>query len=150
MAVSMEEFVRELKAFDGRRAVVQAMRRGLRAAVPPTTGRIRTNAVSILPRLGGLGRWAAESKITATVRYAGRSAGVKLKGSRKSLKNKSDLNRLDAGTVRHPSWGRRGGGQWHTQTVSRGWFTTPAVDAPEWRDAVDREVDKALDEIRRG
>lgn len=151
MATDMRVFVAELRAFDGRREIVQAMRRRIRKPLPAVRKRIRAHAISILPSSGGLGAWAAASRITTTIRYASaRSAGVRLRGTRKSAGDKSDLNRLDRGTVRHPTFGRRGAGQWHTQTVPAGWFTTPAADAPQWRAEIDAAVDDALDKIRRG
>lgn len=151
MAVDIEAFVRELKVFDDRRQVVKAMRRAITKPVPAIRRKIKAHAVAILPRRGGLGEWAAAATISTSVRYASaRSAGVKLKGSRKSRRDKSDLKRLDAGVVRAPSWGHRGAGAWHTQQVTAGWFTDPVVDSPEWYKAADDAVDQAFDVIRRG
>lgn len=151
MAVDVATFVRELRAFDDRRAVVKAMRRAITKPVPAVRRRIRDYAVDILPHRGGLGAWAAAASIAASIRYASaRSAGVKLKGSRKSARDKSDLDRLDRGTVRAPSWGHRSAASWHTQAVTPGWFTRPATESTEWFTAVDQAVDQAFDAIRRG
>lgn len=151
MATDIDQFVRELRAFDDRRAVVKAMRRKINKPLPELRKKIRQHAVAILPRRGGLGSWAAAATISSSVRYASsRSAGVRLKGSRKSRGDKSDLKRLDAGTVRAPSWGRRSSAAWHTQTVPAGWFTEPASDNEQWVAVVDQAVDEAFDEIRRG
>lgn len=151
MAVPMKVFIAELRAFEGRREVVQAMRRQIRKPLPKVRREIKRHAVSILPSRGGLGAWAAAARVTATIRYtSARSAGVRLKGSRKSLREKSDLNRLDKGMARHPAWGRRGPGQWSTQAVPAGWFSTPVLESEEWRAEIDRAVDTAFDKIRRG
>jgi hypothetical protein len=148
MGVDVKVFIAELKAHDDRRAVVQEMRRTLRKAIPPVTEKIRAYAVAILPSRGGLGAWVAESKISASIKYGSRSAGVYLKGSRQSGKGKADLKRADAGQIRHPSWGRRGQGQWHAQAVPSGWFTTPARDESTWRQAADEALDTAYARIR--
>jgi hypothetical protein len=151
VAVDIDQFVRELRAFDDRRAVVKAMRRKINKPVPALRKAIKAHAIAILPHTGGLGAWAARASISSTIRYASsRSAGVRLKGSRKSQGDKSDLKRLDAGTVRAPSWGHRTAASWHTQSVAPGWFTDPASDNEQWRDVVDQAVDEAFDEIRRG
>jgi hypothetical protein len=73
---------------------------------------------------------------------------VRLQGSRKSARDKSDLRRIDAGRVRAPSWGRRGPGAWHVQAVTPGWWSTPLIADDTFRDAVDGEVDRALNELR--
>lgn len=148
VGTDIEVFIAELRAFDGRREVVKAMKRELNTTIPAVSREIRQYAVTVLPHRGGLGAWAAASRITPSIRDAGRRVSVRLKGSRKSIADKSDLKKLDAGSVRHPSWGRRGVGQWHTQRVHSGWFTTPARASNEWRTAVDRAVDNAFDQIR--
>jgi hypothetical protein len=62
----------------------------------------------------------------------------------------SDVKRLDAGRVRHPSWGRRGPNQWHMQRVRAGYFTEPSVELEQWRAAALVAVDEALEVIARG
>lgn len=150
MAVSAEQLAAELKAFDGRRALVQAMRRGLNRAVPPVRAAIQAHALEILPGRNGLAAWVAAARVTVRIGYAGRTAGVRLVGSRKSTRLKSDLTRIDAGRVRAPSWGRRTPGSWHSQAVTAGWFSTPAGDDQGFRDTVEVEVDQALEVIRGG
>jgi hypothetical protein len=146
--VSAQQFARELRSFDDRRKIVQAMRRGLTVSAKPLTARIKASARDKLPNRGGLGAWVAASKIGVRIGYAGRSAGIRLRGGRKSLRDKSDLQRIDAGAVRHPSWGRRGQGSWHVQSVRAGWWTEPLSDDRQFVDAVDAEVDRVLNEIR--
>jgi hypothetical protein len=149
MAMSMEQFAAELRAFDNRRVIVQRLRRQLSKPLPGVRSKIKASALSILPQRGGLSAWVAAAKVSATVRYtSGRSAGIRIKGSRKSEKNKTDLTKIDRGQVRAPSWGRRGRGDWHTQEVRSGWFTNPVVSSDEWRKAVDDAVDSATAEIR--
>lgn len=150
MAVTAEQFAAELRAFDGRRKIVQALRRGLKRATAPALKRMRAYAVDILPASGGLGGWVAAARVTSRIGYAGRRAGVTLRGGRKSAKQRSDLVRIDAGRVRHPTFGRRRSNAWHAQAVTPGWWSTPLETDPEWVTASDAEVDRVLDEIRRG
>lgn len=148
--VSFDEFRRELRRFEDRKVVLKELRAELRRPLPQLRKDVRAHAVEILPRSGGLGAWVARSTITLSVRDRGRSAGIRLRGTRRSGKGKADLKRMDAGRVRHPSWGRKGPGNWHNQTVPDGWFSTPAGDPQQWRDTVTAAVDRAFDQIRRG
>jgi hypothetical protein len=150
MAVSVDQLVRELRSFDGRREVVKAVGRGVRKGAPAVRKAIRAKALEILPSGGGLGKWVAQSRVTVQVRLSGRKAGVKLKGGRNSAGQRSDIKAIDNGRVRAPSWGRRGKGAWHVQAVPEGFFTETAAQATEWHDEVEAAVDEALNQIRRG
>lgn len=150
MAVSAEAFAAELRAFDGRRQIVKSLRRALARAARPAVRDVRAHAIETLPSSGGLGRWTAAASMTTQIRYAGRAAGIRMRGRRKSMGDRSDLEGLDAGMIRHPSWGRRGRGQWHPQVVPAGWWTDPLAGNQAWREESDRAVDAALDTIRRG
>lgn len=147
---SIDDLVRDLRQFEQRKEVSKALRRRIREPIPGVRKAIRRRALETLPKRGGLNAWVAQTRVSARVSLAGSGAGVKLKGSRKSTKGKADLTRLDAGRVRAPSWGRRGPGNWHAQQVSPGFFTKPAAEVDQWRDACLRAVDDALGVIRRG
>jgi hypothetical protein len=150
VAVSAEQFAAELRAFDGRRAIVRALRRALARAARPALTEARAHAIEILPHAGGLGAWVAAASMSVRISYAGRSAGVRLRGTRKSVRQRSDLTRIDAGTVRAPTYGRRHGNAWHVQAVASGWWSDPLENTPGWHDDADQAVDEALDTIRRG
>lgn len=146
----LDDLVRDLRRFDRRKAVTKALREKIRQPVPEVRRSIKARALATLPRRGGLNVWVSRTRVSAVIKLAGRSAGVTLKGSRKSLNDKSDLRRLDRGMVRAPSWGRRGSGDWHTQRVTPGFFTEPSTQTQAWRDACVAAVDEALEEIARG
>lgn len=150
MAVSFQEFARELRSFDDRRVVLNQLRKDIRKPLPTVRKAIRARAMATLPESGGLNVWVSKTRITVQVRATGRRAGITLKGSRKSAKDKSDLKRLDQGRVRHPSWGRRGKGQWHVQSVTPGFFTDPATEVDQWIRMVEAAVDRATAQIRGG
>lgn len=150
MATSIDELVRELATFRNRREVLAAMRKGIRAGVPAVRKKIRAVAVDTLPSSGGLGRWVAAIRINLKVKASSRSASVTLIGGRNAQGGRSDMQRIDAGRVRAPSWGHKTKAAWHTQTVEPGFFTGTAAEATEWHEQTDAAVDQALDTIRRG
>ncbi len=150
MAISPSQFARELRSFAGRREILNEVRRDIRAEVPPLRKEIREEAVNTLPRRNGLGAWVARAGVTVNYR-GGRSAGFKLKVSRKSGDgDKADLKALnDTGKIRHPFFGDRS--KWYPQTVRAGYFNR----VWERRGAhmiktVDDAMDRALDKIRYG
>lgn len=147
VAVSPDEFIAELRTFDGRRTIVQAMRRSLnRAAKERVTPAIRKNAIDTLPARGGFNTWVAAARVTNVIKYGSRTTKLGIRGSRKSARNKSDLTAIDRGRLRAPNWRKRG---WHTQPVKPGWFSDAAAKT-DYRGIVDAEIDRVLDEIRRG
>lgn len=151
MAISAERLVAELRAFQNRGEVIKAMKAGIRKPVPAVRKKIRANALGTLPKGGGLNEWVSKIRINVEVKLTGyKRVGIRLKGGRNSKGARSDVNAIDRGRVRAPSWGHRTAASWHSQTVPAGFFTKPASEASEWREAVDAEIDHALDQIRRG
>jgi hypothetical protein len=147
---TFDEFVRELKSFDRRREVVKAMSAGLRKSAPQVRKKIREVAIATLPAEGGLNKWVSSIRINLRIKTAGRNASIKLVGGRNSFGGRSDINAIDRGRVRAPTFGQRFKGAWHTVEVEPGFFTKTADAADEWRSSVDAEVDKAFDKLRRG
>lgn len=150
---SIDDLIRDLRRFDERRAVTNALAKQVRKPVPAVRKAVRARAKKDLPSRGGLGLWVSKLSITARVKLQGRAAGVRLVGRRRGYPDKqpkADLRRIDQGRVAHPAWGRRGEGQWHFQQVTPGFFTDTAAETDEWRKAVLAAVDEALEVIRRG
>lgn len=139
--------VASLRAFERNSTLIKEVRAELRQPVPIVRERIKAVAVATLPETGGLGDWVAGTRITAQVTLKGRDAGVRMRGGRNSKGSRSDIRAIDRGRVRHPSWGRRGRGEWHTQDVVPGFFTDTAAQAPEWDAAIERGVARALKAI---
>lgn len=151
MAVSFAQFAAELKAFSNSGAVVNELRKELRKNVPELRTAVRESARSTLPSRNGLGAWVARAGMTVRVKSAGRTAGIRLKLSRKSGDgDKADLDALDkTGKIRHPLHGNRG--FWYSQNVTPGFFGKPWEKfRPRWLKAADDGLDKALEVIRRG
>jgi hypothetical protein len=147
-SASVDAFVRELKGFNQRKEILKQLRTEMRKPLPSVRKKIKSRALTTLPKSGGLNKWAASTKITARIAVTGRAVKVTVRGGRNSAGGESDIKALDRGRVRHPSWGRRGRGQWHVQRVTEGFFTEPIVESPEWREACLAAVDRALETIR--
>lgn len=148
---SLDDLINDLRRFEGRKEVTKQLRKEIRVPVPAIRKAVRQRAMTTLPRRGGLNVWVAKARVVADTKLSGRGAGIRLKGTRKSRNDKSDLRAINAGRVRAPSWGRRSrSGDWHNQQVTPGFFTVPAGDLATWRAAALKAVDQALDTIRRG
>lgn len=148
---TLDDLIRDLRKFEGRKEVVQQLRKEIREPIPGVRKAIKRRALDILPKRGGLNVWVSKTKVTAKLKLVGRGAGVTLKGSRKSAKDKSDLRRLDKdGRIRAPSWGRRGADDWHTQQVPAEFFSGPAAEIDQWRGACLKALENAANTIRRG
>ena len=149
MAVTMQQFAAELKVFDGRRAVINEIRKDLRKPMPAFRTKVRASANAKLPSTGGLGAWVASSSIRISFRDAGRTAGVHIKMGRKSGKGQAELDKLDlAGLVRHPLYGNRQ--YWFPQKTGGAGFFTDVFERTEWEQIADQAFDRALDQIRNG
>lgn len=151
MADSISKLARDLRGFVAGDVVLKALRKEVTAAVPPVRKKIKASAIAILPAGGGLNAWVAAARVRSVVKARGHTVTVELRGGRSSAnKKKSDIDAIDRGRVRHPSWGRRTAGQWHNQAVPPGFFATPAGDTAEWGKAIDAAVSKALAEFGHG
>ncbi len=84
---------------------------------------VRFSALDTLPKRGGLNKVVAAKLSPRTQRRASSSgAGIRVVAVGK--KGMRDLAALDAGTVRHPVFGRRS--KWIAQDVPAGFWTRPA------------------------
>lgn len=150
-----QTLVASLRGFERNDILIKEIRKDLRTPVGPVRRRIKATAISTLPSSGGLGTWVAGTKITATVKLEGKRAAVRLRGGRNSVADlrggksgtRSDIRSIDRGRVRHPFWGRRFRGQWRTQSVTPGFFTKTAAEAPEWATAINAAVARATAQI---
>lgn len=146
---SVKAYIQELEAFQAKQQILRELRKELATPVPIVKKAIRNRALTTLPKGGGLNKWVAAAAIKAKQNQVGNSIVVRFKAGRNSGSGKrSDLNRIDRGNVRHPSWGRRGKGQWKLTVVPVGFFRVPLQDEQPWLEAADRALDRALDDIR--
>jgi hypothetical protein len=134
----LERFARLSK--DLRQAGAKELRRelyrGLQRAAKPLIADAKVSARS-LPHRGGLADRAARARFRVKAR-AGRTPSISIVAA--DAKGRSvDLDALDRGTVRHPTFGHR---PWVAQQVRPEWFTRPMVNgSPQVRDEMLRAVD---------
>ena len=146
-AESLNALARDLRGVADRKEILKQLRKELREPLPRVRQGIRDAARRMLPGRNGLGAWVAKARIPASVRVStSNRAGITLKGGRNSQGARSDLNAIDRGRVRAPSWGRRGPGAWHNQTVTAGFMSDTVADdyAAEWQKAALDAVDKVV------
>jgi hypothetical protein len=143
---TVQELARRVRGIADRGRVVRLVAEELDAVIPSVEDGIRHRAVSVLPAAGGLGAWVAALQIRSSVRLFGRRVRATLVGYRRSIGGASDINAIDRGRVRHPSWGRRGPGDWHVQRVPPGFFSK-AEEASVWLEAAERGLTRAWDEV---
>lgn len=150
MSASLLSLIADLKYFEARKEILKEFRKEVRKPVPAVRDAIRKRARSTLPHSGGLGDWVARLRINVKIKLSGRRAGITLIGGKNSAGGRSDMNAIDRGRVRAPTFGHRGKGQWHTQAVESGFFTRPTEETGLWKEAAEMAVDRALEVIRNG
>jgi hypothetical protein len=148
MAESIQAYIRDVEEILHDNRVLNNLQRELRGVTPKVTKAIRTRALDTLPKGGGLNKWVAAIQIKARQETSGKTVRIKLKGGRNSAGGQSDIDSIDQGQTRHPTFGKRGRGKWHVTNVTPGFFTLPATEPEQWRAAADRALDTALEAIR--
>ena len=153
MADDLSRLIADLKKTTDSKAVLKEVRRTIRGPLPATRRAIKSSALRTLPSSNGLAAWVAATKVTAKITLTASRVAVNIRGGRNSAgsKKRSDINAIDRGRVRHPSWGRRGPGQWHNQTVVPGFFTKTVEERrPEFVEAVDKGASIVVERLNRG
>ena len=130
----------------GRNDLRKELLRGVRRASKPMVPAARAAALEGLPKRGGLAADVSGAKWVVRTRLQGRGAGVRITGAWSSDGRQHDLSKMDSGVIRHPTWGRRGIGDWEAQTagVRARWFSDAMnALAPEIRE----ELAKVIDDV---
>lgn len=127
---NLAELAVKLKAAGDGGLRVQLLR-GLRNGAKPLIPAVREAARAQLPKSGGLNEQVASQRVSVRNSLSPRTASVRL------VTTAPDTQQTDQGFVRHPTFGRRGKGQWKRQPLpaATGWWTktlereTPKVTA---------------------
>lgn len=118
--LEFREAALELRAADV--ALMPVARKRIAAIGAPAVARVKQSALSTLPKGGQpipLNEWVASASIKTITMYGARTAGVAIR----ARKTGHDLAAIDAGIVRHPTYGNRKA--WATTNVQPGFFTRP-------------------------
>jgi len=100
-----------LKAVD--KSIKNEFLKEIRASGKPAGEAIRNAYAADMPKRGGLAAVLGRSKIGIRNRLSGKNAGIRLE-----LRNKHDLEALEAGVLRKPVFGNRK--VWAQQSVPKG------------------------------
>lgn len=140
---TVQQLARALSNYADRGQIIRDLAADLERVIPAVEDRIRQRARDFLPRTGGLNAWTAALRIRSSVRLGGRRVRVTLIGHRTSLGGTADLNAIDRGRARHPTFGRRGPADWHVQLVKPGFFSK-GDERPVWEAAAQRSIDRSF------
>ena len=105
----------------GQSGLKKNITKAIRTATVPARGAVKQFLLEEMPHTGGANQWLAKASVTSTVLTGPNTAGVVVRARR----NGHDLEALNrTGKLRHPTFGRRGHGQWQlTDTgVPPGWW----------------------------
>ena len=109
--------------------------RGLNRVTTELKKDAKEEAVRRLPRRGGLGAKVGKSRLS-TGRRGGRNPGLVIRA-----KGISQLPKIEAGEVRHPTYGHK---PFVTQQITGGWFTDPMYAG---RDEIIHALDVLLEDL---
>lgn len=120
----------------------------IRRATAPAKTAIPESARKTLPRRGGLNETVAGAlHITTRTSLSGPTAAVRIVCDDPP---KHDIQAMNRGVVRHPTFGHRGPGQWKDTHFAPGFFTNPCVAlAPGARREIAAGTDRMLRQIAR-
>lgn len=105
----------------GQSGLKKNITKAVRTATTPCRAAVRDFLRAEMPKAGGVNEWLATASVTSSVLTGPKTAGVVVRG-RKRGHDLEAINRT--GNIRHPTFGRRGAGQWEiTDTgVEPGWW----------------------------
>lgn len=134
-----ERFARALKDA-ANKDLARELNKGLNEAAKPFKAAVQRSARQRLPRRGGLNETVAKSRIS--VRKSAKT-GIRIQAGGR----RSQLDRINAGQVRHPVFG---GNTWVDQSVTPGFWDEPARDlGPKVVDEGRKALDRVVAEIER-
>ena len=112
---------------------------GFRRAVKPMTKDFKRGALQILPYRGGLAEWVAQGmRFRTNIGVGKRKPRLKISASLPG----HDLNAINQGRVRHPTFGHRDAPRWVTQTIRPGfWDDAGTLAAQDARDEIVKAID---------
>lgn len=149
-ADALEVLAKRLKQA-GRGELRKELMRELRAQGKPAIEDVRKRALATLPRSGGLAARVAGSRYSVRTRASGKSAGVRIEATGRTVKA---LKPMNEGNLRHPVYPKpdipRREWTWVSQRVEPGFFSDPIeARAPEIRRGMLRVMNDIANKIER-
>jgi len=135
-AEQFRDIARTLRGISKSKALRNELARAINKATKPLKTSVKRSARARLPWQGGLGRKVARAKMATKVKLAGETANVSIVAI-----HKYDLEAIDRGRVRHPTFGHH---PWVIQLVQPGYWTRPLVEGSP---GVRREIVGAIETI---
>jgi len=129
-----------------RRAATKALQRGvrkLRTTIPAAASRLPSGYAPVM---------AADVKVTTSVKLASRDPAITVKvwAEGKPHQDHRDVEKIDAGNLRHPTFGRRQS-KWHDQAVRPGFASQPFADTrPAILDEIEKDWNAMVSRVERG
>lgn len=146
----LAQVARDLKAA-GDRDLRRELFRGIQRSAKPLKAEAKSAALDELPKSGGLSVEIANSRWSVNTRLGVRNPSIRIVGRGRINESgrEHDLNALDRGRLRHPTWGRRGPNDWKNQSVKVHWFSDRMENAAdtEVRANILEAVDKVADKL---
>jgi hypothetical protein len=131
----MAALSKRLKAA-GKTELAKNMNKQINQTMTPVRRAFKASALKKLPRRGGLNVLVSKTKY----RTQKNKNGVRL-----IARNAYELEKLDNGKIRHPSFGHK---PWTTQTVKQGVFSEPwEENAKNVRDGVNKAITDTISEV---
>lgn len=141
----LREFGRALRTAD--RPLRRETTKALNDAAKPLQDAVGANARAELPSSGGLGARVAGMRYRVQRRGGRAGASIVIVGTlgKQTGGGQVDLKRMNAGRLRHPTYGRR---PWVAQSVASGWWDKGADDAkPKVVSGIERALERAAYQI---
>lgn len=129
----------------GKPELEREYRKGILAAVRPAGALVKASTPSYLPNSGG---YSGVIAAALNIRTAQEGSGVTIT----ARAGRRQIDKLEGGSMRAPSYPRRGRAKhWHSQTVRPGFFTEPVSKLrPQITDGIVDAMQRAADKIVEG
>lgn len=150
----LELAAKQIKAV-GNRGLGQVMRRRLEEAAKPLEIAVRAEAERVMPS-GYRATFTAALRFKKTIKASARTAEVVFRTYADGKGERRDVNRLEAGQLKHPVFGRarrtKAGlvkNPWATTRIRAGFWTRPVDEnLPKVRDALISVLDDVIAELK--
>lgn len=138
-----------LRKLGSDRTIVKNLAKRIRKLAAPIRQELKASALATLPAGGGLNLWVAKARVNVAIRRGVDTAGVDIVEGRNSSRRRSDLRKINQGSVRHQTYGHA---PWKLQSIEPGFFTTPLEGSigDQFQTEALGAIDDAIGEVLHG